>query len=145
MLHSDRIMLRPHTIIRTRYLLSINPNHGTSGFQYKAMLFKFMSFLDGIAYSADNDTVDVSVERLGLITTDDVVHYLHFKAYGTQHPAEDDFNNPPLCCFVTLLYHKKAISYFLRLAGNSNATSALEVNFKIIRYPSLCSSPSSQQ
>ena len=107
--------------------------------------FKFMSFLDGIAYSADNDTVDFSVERLGLITTDDVVHYLHFKAYGTQHPAEDDFNNPPLCCFVTLLYHKKAISYFLRLAGNSNATSALEVNFKIIRYPSLCSSLSSQQ
>jgi hypothetical protein len=85
------------------------------------MLFKFMSFLDGIAYSADNDTVDFSVERLGSITMDDVVHYLHFKAYGTQHPAEDDFNNPPLCCFVTLLYHKKAISYFLRSA-------ALEVN-----------------
>lgn len=81
---------------------------GTSGFQYKAMLFKFMSFLDGIAYSADNDTFDFSVvERLGSITMDDVVHYLHFKAYGTQHPAEDDFNNPPLCCFVTLLYHKK--------------------------------------
>lgn len=92
------------------------------------MLFKFMSFLDGIAYSADNDTVDFSVERLGSITMDDVVHYLHFKAYGTQHPAEDVFNNPPLCCFVTLLYHKKAISYFLRSAGNSNATSALEVN-----------------
>ncbi len=90
--------------------------------RYKQIFFQFMSFLDGIAYSADND---VSVERLATISTDDVVRYLHLKAFGTQHTTEED--NPPLCRYMELAYHKKAISYFMTLAGNRNPTRAVEV------------------
>jgi hypothetical protein len=94
---------------------------------YKKLLYQFMSFLDGIPYSPTDDTITFSVERLASITADDIVRYFNFKAYGTQYPTEDDENTPPLCRSVTLLYHRKAISYFMKSAGTDSPTRSLEV------------------
>ena len=84
--------------------------------QYKKLLYQFMSYLDGVDYSPRDDTTDETLafttERLASITADDVACYLKFKAYGTEHPAEDE-RSPPLCRSNTPIFHKMAISYFM--------------------------------
>lgn len=72
-----------------------------------------MSFLDGINYSSVNDeTIEFREEKLAAITPEDVVGYLNLKAFGTTEPPSDD-SCPPLCRSSTLVYYKKAISYFM--------------------------------
>jgi hypothetical protein len=93
----------------------------------KKLLYQFMSFLDGIPYSPTDDIITFSAERLASITADDIVRYFNFKAYGTQYPTEEDENTPPLSRSVTLLYHRKVISYFMKSAGAGNPTRSSEV------------------
>ena len=67
-----------------------------------------------------------------------VVHYFNFKAYGTPEPEENDF--PKLCRSSTLLYQKKAISYFMPrqnmqwddVAHRGNPTKSTAVNKVIV-------------
>ena len=101
---------------------------------YTSALYHFMSFLDGITYSPDDTTVNFSADRLASITADDVVRYLNFKAYGTPEPGENDF--PKLLRSSTILFQKKAISYFMPrqnmqwddLAHRGNPTKSTAVN-----------------
>jgi len=101
---------------------------------YTSALYHFMSFLDGITYSPDNDTVNFSADRLASITADDVVRYFNFKAYGTTEPGVNDL--PKLVRSSTILFHKKAISYFMPrqnmqwddFAHRGNPTKSTAVN-----------------
>ena len=104
---------------------------------YKASLFQFMSFLDGTTYSPTDD-IAFTTERLASITADDVVRYFNFKAYRTPEPGPDD--HPKYCRSSTLLYQKKAISYFMPrqnmqwddLAQRGNPTKSSGVNKVIV-------------
>ena len=105
---------------------------------YKSALFQFITFLEGITYSPDDDTVSFTSERLASITADDVVRYFNFKAYGTPEPRVNDL--PKKCRSSTLSYHKKAISYFMPrqnmqwddIAQRGNPTRSAAVNKVIV-------------
>ena len=105
---------------------------------YKSALFQFITFLDGITYSPDDDTVSFTSERLASITADDVVRYFNFKAYGTPEPGPNDL--PKKCRSSTLFFHKKAISYFMPrqnmqwddIARQGNPTRLAAVNKVIV-------------
>jgi hypothetical protein len=67
-----------------------------------------MSFLDGEAYH--KDTV-FAQDRLAAVTADNLLRWMNFKAFGTPHPPANA--NPTGCRSSTLLFWKKAISFYV--------------------------------
>jgi hypothetical protein len=83
--------------------------------------------------------VNFSADRLLSITADYVVRIFNFKAYSTPEPGENAF--PKLLCSSTILFQKKAISYFMPhqnmqwddLAHQGNPTKLMAVNKVIVK------------
>ena len=76
-----------------------------------SVLCQFLSFIDGIPYSANDFNMAISQARLLEITNHDVARYLTFKAFGTPTPANDAY--PTFGSANGLLYQKKALSWFM--------------------------------
>jgi hypothetical protein len=78
---------------------------------YYSEIAQFMSFMDGIEYTRNDNSHVFPQERLLEITDLDVVSYFNFKAYHNANPSPS--NQPIYCRSSTLEYKKKAISSFL--------------------------------
>ena len=76
--------------------------------EYASVLCQFLSFMDGITYSANDFNMAVSQAQLLEITDHDVASYLTFKAFGTPAPAADAY--PTFGNTNDLLYQKKSLS-----------------------------------
>jgi hypothetical protein len=67
-----------------------------------------MLFIDNMKYKEDRA---VSPEKLAEVTNIHIYWYLVNKAYGTLESGGNNLLNQ--CCFTTMKYHDKAISYFM--------------------------------
>lgn len=98
---------------------------------YRRILVAFMKYNDDMEYSDDHV---FTPQDLGAVTAKDLVEYFNFRAYGTHTPTEDD--RPINVRSSSLLYWKKAISYFMpnknhqwnELTGRGNPTKSQELN-----------------
>ena len=75
---------------------------------YKKILDNFLSYIDNTSYTIHTN---YSNERLLQISPEDICRYFNYKAYDVQEP--NDFDRPLKCRANTLLFYKKAISYFM--------------------------------
>ena len=104
--------------------------------QYQAQLNAFLSHRDNNDYPVDHV---FKAEVLNRITPEEIVAFLHWKAFGIENPGDDDC--PTKCRSSTLAFAKKSLSYFIpnkhklwdveTLRGN--ATRSPEVNAVIDR------------
>ena len=98
---------------------------------YRAILVKFMSYMNDQEYEND---YDFSNEELGAIKPSDVKRYMEKRAYGVENPP--DHVNPNLARSTSVEFWKKAISYYMpnklmawnALAQQGNPTRSIEVN-----------------
>jgi hypothetical protein len=90
-------------------IIVLRPWHLPPQRYYQNILIGLVSFLDGQAYH--KGTV-FPQERLGAITAEDILTSMNFKAFGsTPHPQPDA--NPAKCCFSSLLFWKKALTFYM--------------------------------
>jgi hypothetical protein len=97
---------------------------------YHATLIHIMTFTNGIAYAKDHQFVQ---DELAPLTPDDVARWMCQKAYGTPEPDPDA--NPTQARSTSLMYWKKAISYYMpnclmpwnAVSGQGNPTRSIEV------------------
>ena len=104
---------------------------------YKSNFFAFMSFLDGMTYSPQDD-ITFSQERILEITDLDVANFLTFKAYGPNLFPEEGPDEFPVALTraSTLAFYKKAISSYMtrqrqqwdEITGQGNPTKSAAVN-----------------
>jgi hypothetical protein len=98
---------------------------------YKAVLVRFMSYLNGHQYDKD---YDFSQEELAPVKPIDLKKYFCYRAYGIAEPGPDD--NPLFARSSSLAFWKKAISHFMpnklmpwnAIAQVGNPTKSIEVN-----------------
>ncbi len=74
-----------------------------------------MSYLDSFNHPADTN---FSQERLAELTPNDISRYFLYRLYNNPDIALDNDEKPNHCC-TTILYWKKAISFFM--PNNNNA------------------------
>jgi len=75
---------------------------------YLGVLNAFLSYCDGIRYDSTHVHEE---ERLEQITPSDIVRYFNFKCYGVEDPNSEMV--PTQCWSNSVLYWKKAISYYM--------------------------------
>jgi hypothetical protein len=98
---------------------------------YQAVLIKLLSYLDAVDYEKDHV---FTAERLAAITPAELMRYLNHRCFGNETPPLDA--NPVGCRSSSILFWKKAISYFMpnrllaynELSNQGNPTRSREVN-----------------
>ena len=75
---------------------------------YKKYLVEFMTFKDQQHYDMETDFTQ---EQRAAIRPTDVERWMCLKVYGVPNPGPDD--NPTLGRSSSLLYYKKALSYYM--------------------------------
>jgi hypothetical protein len=100
---------------------------------YHATLIHFMTFTNGIAYAKDHQFVQ---DELAPLKPHDVARWMCQKAYGIPEPEPDPDANPTQARSTSLMYWKKAISYYMpncvmpwnTVSGQGNPTRSIDVN-----------------
>ena len=106
--------------------------------KYSPHLLQLVNYLD----ESNLTNIDqVTQERLLELTAKDICRFLTYKAYGTDSPGNEDFPNKLRS--NTILYYKKAISWFMprrliqwdpiNLTGNPTQSEELSVLIKNIK------------
>ena len=97
---------------------------------YKSVLARLMSFLDGVTYEPGHEH---GVERLGNLTPEDLLLWFNHKCFGTPTPDE---TSRPMVRSSSLEYRKKALSFFMpnrlmvwnELSRVGNPTKSAQIN-----------------
>lgn len=100
---------------------------------YRSHLVALLSFIDGEDYEQDQE---FTPERLDQITADEVRRFFNYRIYENEEPGDDMNELQPQVRSNSVMYWKKAISYYLpnklhpwnQIHLTGNPTRSVEVN-----------------